>query len=124
MRILLDRESLESALPDSPRCPVAEVVPTNVGCQQPLHPEAQVTVFARPEHEVEVIGHHAPPQEAHGNPLARRRYETHELSIVLEIVKDAVLSVSAADSVKAETTNGQAPGSWPVISSEEGRGTN
>jgi hypothetical protein len=40
--------------------------------QQPVHPEAEVSVTCRPERQVELVVHQAERQEPHG--MAKRRF--------------------------------------------------
>src|SRR5262249_17785687 len=55
--VRLDRERLESPLPDVAGATIASVVAADVGGEEPLHPPAEVAVVFWPEYQVKMIGH-------------------------------------------------------------------
>jgi len=68
MVIILDRKSLESALPDVPRRVVMALIAADVRGQQPVHPATEVAVSRGPDDQVEMIGHQAEGQHPHRHP--------------------------------------------------------
>ena len=71
MVVLLNRERLESALPDMSTGMVMFLVSANMGREQPVNPSAEVPVLPRPEDQMEVVGHQAIGQDPHGMPKCR-----------------------------------------------------
>ena len=69
MLIFLCGKCLEPALPDVTAGPVTPQVAPHVRGHQPVHPAAQVAVFARPKCQVEMVGHEAVGQEAWGGRM-------------------------------------------------------
>ena len=68
MIVLLNREGLESTLPDMSAGVVMLLIPANMSRQQPVNPPAQVPIALGPKHQMEMIGHQAVSQDSHGVP--------------------------------------------------------
>ncbi len=80
MIILLDGKGLEPALPDVST--VMPLVAPNMGCQEPVHPAAQVPILGRPKGQVEMIGHQTIGQHPHGIPEGRLGNEMKERVVI------------------------------------------
>ena len=81
---------------------VVTVIAANVGGGQPLHPHAEIAVVDRLHDEVEVIGHHAIRQHAHGEALTSVCNQTDESVVIGRLVKDLSATISAIDHVIAD----------------------
>jgi hypothetical protein len=71
MVVVLDGERLEPPLPDMAAGAVVAVLASGVGHEQPLHPAAQVAVGSGADHQVEVVGHQAVPEDIQREPAGR-----------------------------------------------------
>ena len=69
MVVLLDGESLEASLPDVSAELVVAMIAADMRSHQPLHPAAQVAIFVRMQHQMEVIGHHTEANQSHRQPI-------------------------------------------------------
>ena len=85
--IFLDRKRFEPALPDVTAGPVTPQVAAHVRGHQPMHPAADIAVLARPEREVEMIGHQAVGEDAHRSANARLRHQVEERVVVIGLME-------------------------------------
>ena len=87
MLIFLDGKRFEPALPDVTAGSVTPKVAAHVRGHQPVHPAAYVAVPARPERQVEVIGHQAIGKNAHRSANTRLRHQVEERVVVVGFMK-------------------------------------
>jgi hypothetical protein len=57
-------------------------IPLCVGCKQPLHETAEITIRPRLGHKVDVIGHQTPAQQRERNAAHSRPAESEESRVV------------------------------------------
>jgi hypothetical protein len=112
MVVLLNRERLETALPDVAAAVIMLVVTAYMGIKQPMHPPAQVTIRLRQDHQVEVVGHQAETQDRHRHLDARMRQGFEEGLIVVLLVENRALTVAPVDDVVANTANRGSRSAW------------
>jgi len=122
VRVLLNREGAEAALPDVAATAMAAVVAADVAGEQPLHESAEVAIAAGPEDEVEVIGHQAEGGHAHGQALAAGGEQVEKGAVVGLVVEDAGAAVAAIDDVIADAADGCPSGSRHGASVRGGMG--
>jgi hypothetical protein len=108
----LDGEGLEPALPDVSTGMVMPLVAPDMGCQEPVHPAAQVPVAGRPEGQVEMIGHQTIGQHPHGIPEGRLGNDLNERVVIAILVKDLGTGITPVQDVVAETSGGSTGGAW------------
>jgi hypothetical protein len=82
MVILLDREHLESPLPNVATAVVMLVVPANERILQPVHPPAQFAIFLRPDDQVKMVGHQAIGRHTH---RTSRATHWHQRTLALRL---------------------------------------
>lgn len=111
MQVLLNRERLESALPDVAAAAMAPMVPANVRREQPLHPPREVAVVSRPQHKMKMVGHEAVAEHTYGQAFARRGKEITKGFIIGVVAKDAGPAIAAVDDVVTDSTDGSTSGS-------------
>jgi len=70
--ILLDREGFETTLPYVTAGMIVAVMTPDVRGHQPLHPGAEVAIPARPEDQMEMVGHEAIAEDTHRSFAARQ----------------------------------------------------
>ena len=107
----------ETALPDVAAAAVAPAIAVHVGGQQPLHPGVQVVRAARPEDEVEVVGHRTKADEPQGHAGTGQAEQPHEAVVVVGIVEDLRPAVTAVEDVVAVATDrgSRSPGHAAII---------
>jgi len=110
MRVLLDWERLEPALPDVSASAVVSMISSDVRRHHPLHPTTQVAVLSRPQHHVEVIGHQTVRKHPHRQPVQRIRQQPYERLVVLARVEDLRAGVPTIDHVVTNAPH-RSPGS-------------
>ena len=74
-------------------------VAADVRGHQPVHPAAQVAVVAGPQGQVEVVGHQAVGQDAHGRADHGLGHHVDEGIIIVGLVKDGGTGVAAVEDV-------------------------
>jgi hypothetical protein len=123
--VLLDQKGLEPALPDVSAGMVMPLLAPDMGCQEPVHPAAQVPVLGRPEGQVEMIGHQTIGQHPHGIPEGGLGNDLNERVAIAIPVKDLGAGITPVQDVVAETSGGSTGGAWhgkvPDESSDRGR---
>jgi len=86
-----------------PRRAVTLPITPDVRSQKPIHPARYSAVADRPKRQVEVIGHEAIGQHAHGNTRAGTPQQAHEGGVVGLVVKDLGAGIATAENVVAVT---------------------
>lgn len=109
--VLLDGESLEAPLPDVAAAAVVAVIPPDMRGHQPLHPAAQVAVVVRPEHQVEMVGHQAQCEDAHGQALAGGLKQAKEGVVVVGLLEDGGAAIAPIEHVVDDPADTRASGS-------------
>jgi hypothetical protein len=104
MLIFLSRKGLEPALPDVPAGVIVPQVAADVGGQEPVHPPAQVPVGVRPDGQMEMVGHKAVGQDAHGDAERGFGHHVEEGVVVLGLVKDRGAGVAPVEDVTGVAT--------------------
>jgi hypothetical protein len=61
----------------------------------------------RPQNEIEMVGHQAPTDEAHRQPLAGRHEQVDERLIILFLLKDVSATVATIERVVAPVRMGR-----------------
>ena len=105
--VLIDRKRLKTPLPHVAAAVVVPMVAADMGGEQPLHPAAQVAVAARPEHEVEMVGHQHVAQDSQRQPLVGLRHQFEEGGVVAIFVKHFGPRIAAIEHVVAHPTGGR-----------------
>jgi hypothetical protein len=82
MRIVLNRECLETPLPHMTASAIATVMTANMSCQQPLHPPAQIHVAIGPQNEMDMIGHQTNSQYIQWQARTGFRNQTNKRLII------------------------------------------
>src|SRR5271157_1978360 len=108
----LDGKGLEPALPDVSAGMVMPLVTPDMGCQEPVHPAAQVPILGRPEGQVEMIGHQTIGQHPHGIPEGCLGNDFNERVVIPILVKDLGAGITPAQDVVAKTAGGSTGGAW------------
>jgi len=78
MLVILDGKRLESPLPRMAAAVVMTMIAVNVRRPQPLHPTAEVAIFARPDKPVKMIGDQAVPNQSHCDSVVRLPHQVDE----------------------------------------------
>jgi hypothetical protein len=112
MLVALNGKGLEPPLPDVPAAVVVPVIPPDMAGEQPLHPAPQVAVAVRPQDQMEMVGHEAPTDDPHRQPLARRLEQADERLEILVLVKDLGPTVATVEQMVAPVRSGSSRGSW------------
>ena len=105
---LLDRKGPKTALVHVSAAVVVLMITADMGGKQPAHVIAQVAVAARPEDEMEVVGHEAIGQEADRDAFAGLAEQLEEGSEIAVLVEDGAARVPAVENVVAVTAQGSA----------------
>jgi len=66
-----DRKRSKPSLPNVAGRMIMTMIPPHVRGHQPLHPDAQVAILARPKNEMKMIRHEAVRQQPHRQALGR-----------------------------------------------------
>jgi len=103
MLILLNRESLESPLPNVSATSVVLMIETNVGRQQPLHPLAEISVQVRPENQMKVIRHNTVAEHSHANATTGFIEPVNECPVITAFPKNPLPAIAPIDNVIANT---------------------
>ncbi len=109
--VLLHGEGLEAALPDVAAAAILLAVAADVGGHEPVHPGAEVGIAVGPDGTVEVIGHQAVRQQAHGHAGRSLAEEVGEGGVVAVMVEDLSAGVATVEGVVAVAAHGSACGS-------------
>jgi hypothetical protein len=112
MLVFLDRKRVRPPLPNMPAESVVPVVAARMRGEQPVKPVGQVVVSLGPEHDMEVVGHQAPAQDAHGDAGSRLAHEPGESGIIIGAVESLGPAVAAVDHVITIAADGGTSGSW------------
>ena len=88
MRVLLNRETFEAALPHMPMAPVMAMVAADVAGHPPLHERAEGGVGGRLHDEVKMIGHQADAEELDGIFGFCRGEQVETCGVVAVLVED------------------------------------
>jgi hypothetical protein len=107
MIVVLNRERLESSLPDVTNGLVAEPVRPHMRRHKPMHPTPESLVVLRSKHEVEVVRHQAIRKNVYGMTLARHRHERQELREIGCGMEDRPAVVGPIQDVVADPTHGR-----------------
>ncbi len=93
--IILNGKGFEPPLPDMPTSLVVPMVPTNMGCHQPLHPPTEVTITLRPKHQMKMVGHEAIADQPHRDSFMGLTHQTDKRREILVLVKNIPPTIPA-----------------------------
>ena len=82
-----------------PDCVVRVLPSLRVREGQPAHEVGQLPLFSRPQHEVPVVGHQAPVQDADRHPLVRLDQDALEGDKVLVLLEQPQPAVGPVEHV-------------------------
>ena len=88
MRVLLNRETFEAALPHMPVATVVPMIAADVAGHPPLHERAEGSVGGRLHDQVEMIGHEADAEEFDGVFGFCRGEQVEKCGVVAVLVED------------------------------------
>ncbi len=108
---MLDRERLESALPDMSAGAVSAVIAASVRRKQPMHPPSQLAIAVGPQHGMEVAWHDTSSQSPRRQACTRLFHQLYECLIVFRAVKDLQARIAAVQHVGANLTHRSSCGS-------------
>ena len=109
---MLDGKGLKPALPYMATGVMPSMITANMGCQEPLHPTTQITVFMRPESQMKMIRHQTIGQHAHWCPLTCFIQQCGKRFIVSSRMEDLCASIPSIDDVIAVVGCRRPRGSW------------
>jgi len=104
MPVLLDREAFEAALPEMAMAAVVLVVTSGMAGLPPLHEETESVVGVRLEDDMEMVGHEAEAQDAHGEFGFGGREQIEEGAIVAVLLKDDHAAIAAVEDMVGVAT--------------------
>ena len=87
MVVFLDRECLETPLPNMTAALVDFAIAANMDGQEPMHPTAQMAVMFGPKSQMKMVGHQAIGQHPHFDPsagLPNKANEGVEISLAMK----------------------------------------
>ena len=84
----------------------------NVRRQQPLHELAEVVIAHRPKDQVKMIRHQAVADQRHPHPAASLPEQTHEVVVVVGVVKHLAALVAAIEDMVTVAADGGTSGAW------------
>lgn len=117
MRVLLNRKTLEAALPDMAMTVVVPMVAPYVAGHPPLHKGADCSPTGWLEDEVEMIGHQAEGKNVNGMSGFSRSEEVHEGPIIPICIKHRGAAIASIEDMEGMT--GEVP-SWNARHGREG----
>jgi hypothetical protein len=92
--------------------PMAAIVAAGMRGKRPMKPVGQVVVSLGPEHDMEVVGHETPGQDAHRDAGGRPPHELGKRRIIVGAVERLGTAVAAIDNVITITADSGASGAW------------
>ena len=97
--ILLDRKTLETALPEMAVASVMPVMPAYMGGLPPMHEWAEGVVGQGLQHDVEMVRHQAETQHVDSKPGLRLHEQVEEGAIISRLVKHGRTAVATIEDV-------------------------
>jgi hypothetical protein len=110
--ILLDRERLETPLPDMAAGIVVAMITPDMSIHQPSHPGAEVAIAERPEDQVKVIGHQAISQDPHGSKPASLIDQIDKRIVIGIFMEDPSPSIPPVEDMVAKVGQRGSFGAW------------
>lgn len=99
MAILLDRKTLETALPEMAVASVMPVIAAYVGGLPPMHEWAESVVGRGLQYDVEMVRHQAETQHVDCKPGLRLHKQVEEGAIISRLVKHGRTAVATIENV-------------------------
>ena len=99
MRVVLNRKTLEAALPHMPMTAVVPMIAADMTGHPPLHEGAQRRGRGRLHHEMNMIRHQTEAQERDGMRGVRRGEQVEEGDVVALLVEDRRAAVPAIQDI-------------------------
>jgi len=112
MLVLLNRERLESALPDVAAAVMMLVITAHMSIQDPMHPAAQVAILLGQDNQVKVVGHEAKAQHGHRDFDAGMGHGLEEGLVVGIRPKNLAPAVAPVDDVVTDPSHRGSRGAW------------
>ena len=99
MAILLDRKTLETALPEMAVASVMPVIPAHMSGLPPMHEWAESVVGRGLQYDVEMVRHQAKTQHVDCKPGLRLPKQVEEGAIISRLVKHGRTAVATIEDV-------------------------
>src|SRR5260370_28217998 len=112
MLVLLNRERLETALPDVAAAVMMLVITAHMSIQDPMHPAAQVAILLGQDNQVKVVGHEAKAQHGHRDFDAGIGHHLEEGLVVGSPPQNLAPAVAPVDDVVTDPSHRGSRGAW------------
>lgn len=112
MIVFLDGKGSEAALVDMAAAVVVLVVTADMSGEQPHHVFTQIAVAAWPEDEVEMVGHQAIGEQAHGDAFASLTQQFDEGGVIAVFVEDGTAAIAPIEDMVTVAALGTSWVAW------------
>jgi hypothetical protein len=102
--VVLNGKRLESSLPDMTTAVIVTMVAADMRRHQPLHATAQITIFVRPEKQVEMVIQQAVPDQSHANFVGCLPHQIDDREKIVRLVKNVIAGIPTVQNVIKKPT--------------------
>jgi hypothetical protein len=96
--------ALNRPLPDMTTAVIVTMVAADVRRHQPLHPTAQITIFVRPEKQVEMVIQQAVSDQSHANFVVCLPHQIGKRQKIVRLAKNVVAGISTVQNAIQKPT--------------------
>jgi hypothetical protein len=101
----LDGKRFESPLPDVPAASVVPMVTADVRRHEPLHPATEISIFMRPQQQVEMVCHQTISSQPHRNFFVSLPHQTHKRGEVIIFMKNVTATIAPVQDMVNKPTS-------------------
>ena len=105
MLIGLDGKRLKSPLPDVPAAFVVPMIAANVRRHEPLHSATEISIFMRPQQQVEMVCHQTISSQPHRHFFVSLPHQTHKRREVVILMKNGMATIAPVEDMVIKPTS-------------------
>ena len=110
--VLLDGEGAKASLVDMAAAVVVLMVAADMSGEQPHHVVTQVSVGGRPEGKMEMVGHQAIGEKAHGSSFSRLAQQLDEGGVIAVFEENSTSAIASVEDMVTVAAQGSSWVSW------------